>query len=333
MDAIERALGDSTATYAISGSLAARRIAPYAEARLGIVYTTDIDQLREQLKVREAPSRPNLLLIEPRDELPFVRARIEDGLRSAAPSQIYADLIGWSRAEHRGGISGAEFDQSSRAGLAHVTYSTLTIATRSALLDALVALRAHRDALVLVGAQAIYLYTGDSDVAIATETKDSDVVVVPERLGADPTLEAAMVGAGFYLDPLGEQGQWLNDDGIPVELLVPAGLQPGNTRGARIPPHDKRAAKRVPGLEAAAFDHRPMTISAIEPADDRREVMDVAGPAALIVAKMHKIGDRYDHAQAGGRDRTNGRGAGRDLSSCRGFDRRGRRRSRALAHR
>jgi len=93
LDAIERALGDSTATYAISGSLAARRIAPYAEARLGIVYTTDIDQLREQLEVREAPSRPNLLLIEPRDELPFIRARIDDGLRFAAPSQIYADLM------------------------------------------------------------------------------------------------------------------------------------------------------------------------------------------------------------------------------------------------
>lgn len=114
-----------------------------------------------------------------------------------------------------------------------------------------------------------------------------------------------MSAAGFSLDPLGEQGQW----GIPVELLVPAALQPGSTRGARIPPHDKRAMKRVPGLEAAAFDNRPMTIEALDVTDTRREVMAVAGPAALVVAKMHKIGDRHDRAQSGGRDRTNDRDA------------------------
>jgi hypothetical protein len=185
-----------------------------------------------------------------------------------------------------------------------MTYSSLAIITRRALLDALGALRPHRDALVLVGAQAIYLYTGDTDVAIATETKDSDIVVVPDRLGADPVLEEAMTSAGFHQKLDGEQGEWLTPDGVPVELLVPAGLQPGNTRGARIPPHGRRAAKRVPGLEAAAFDFRPRMIEALEPDDLRREEANVAGPAALVVAKMHKIGERYDRAQAGGRDRT-----------------------------
>ncbi len=185
-----------------------------------------------------------------------------------------------------------------------MTYSALTIATRRALLDALVALRPHRNALVLVGAHAIYLYTGDSDVAIATETKDSDIVVVPDRLGDDPVLEAAMVEAGFHQDLTGEQGEWLTDDDVPVELLVPAGLQPGNTRGARIPPHDKRAAKRVPGLEAAAFDFRLMTIEALEPSDTRREATNIASPAALVIAKVYKIGERWGRAQTGGRDRT-----------------------------
>jgi hypothetical protein len=195
-------------------------------------------------------------------------------------------------------------DAGKRSGLAAMTYSPLARATRRALLDALVALRPHRDALVLVGAQAIYLYTGDTDVAIAPETKDSDIVVVPDRLGADPALEAAMTSAGFHQSLTGEQGEWLTEDCVPVELLVPAGLQPGNSRGARIPPHDKRAAKRVPGLEAAAFDHRSAVIVAMDPSDHRREEMNVAGPAALVVAKMHKIGERHDRAQAGGRDRT-----------------------------
>jgi hypothetical protein len=43
------------------------------------------------------------------------------------------------------------------------------------LLDALVALEPHIDALVLVGAQAIYLHTGDADLAVAEYTTDADL--------------------------------------------------------------------------------------------------------------------------------------------------------------
>lgn len=78
-----------------------------------------------------------------------------------------------------------------------MSYAQITIDGRRALLDALVALRAHRDALILVGAQAIYLYTGDYDVAIVTVTRDSDLVVDPHRLVPDPLLQDAMTSAGF----------------------------------------------------------------------------------------------------------------------------------------
>jgi hypothetical protein len=64
----------------------------------------------------------------------------------------------------------------------------LLIDSRSTLLDALDALSAHRDAIVLVGAQAIYLYTGHADVPIATSTKDSDLVIDPGRIADDPLL-------------------------------------------------------------------------------------------------------------------------------------------------
>jgi len=129
-----------------------------------------------------------------------------------------------------------------------VSYSRITIAARHALLDALVALRLHRDALVLVGSQAIYLYTGDADVPIATTTKDSDIVVLPQMLGDYPLLDDAMEQAGFHRDLQGLQGQWLDRDGIPVELLVPAALEPSGKRGARIPPHDNRSGLRGSGL-------------------------------------------------------------------------------------
>ena len=81
-----------------------------------------------------------------------------------------------------------------------VSYSPITVAARRVLLDALEALVEQRDAVVLVGAQAIYLYTGAADVAIATTTKDSDIALIPARLTPEPTLEAAMTAAGFSHD-------------------------------------------------------------------------------------------------------------------------------------
>ncbi len=185
-----------------------------------------------------------------------------------------------------------------------MSYSRITIAARHALLDALVALRLHRDALVLVGSQAIYLYTGDADVPIATTTKDSDIVVLPQMLGDYPLLDDAMEQAGFHRDLQGLQGQWLDRDGIPVELLVPAALEPSGKRGARIPPHDNRSALRVSGLEAAAVDHRLHVVTSLDPADDRTVEIRVASPAALLVAKAHKIGDRVTAREAGRKDRT-----------------------------
>ncbi|HUN78622.1 MAG TPA: hypothetical protein VMU32_06875 [Solirubrobacteraceae bacterium] len=50
----------------------------------------------------------------------------------------------------------------------------LLVAARRVLLAALQALAAHRDALVVIGAQAIYLHTGQADIALAETTKDSD---------------------------------------------------------------------------------------------------------------------------------------------------------------
>lgn len=45
---------------------------------------------------------------------------------------------------------------------------------REVLLDALEALGPHRSSLVLVGAQAIYLHTGEADIAVAPFTTDAD---------------------------------------------------------------------------------------------------------------------------------------------------------------
>lgn len=63
-------------------------------------------------------------------------------------------------------------------------------------------------------------------------------------------------------------------------------------RGARIPPHSAKAARRVAGLEAAVIDNAAVEIRALSPTDTRIYTAKVAGPAALVVAKLHKLGER-----------------------------------------
>ena len=174
----------------------------------------------------------------------------------------------------------------------------LLVRARAALLDAFDALQDHRDAVVVIGAQAIYLRTQSAPVAVAEATKDSDLALDPRSLGDDPLLEAAMQRGGFQRDLTKSQpGAWLSAGGIPVDLMVPerlAGEGGRSSRGARIPPHHKHATRRALGLEAAVVDNEVMTVAALDPADERAYEVRVAGSAALLVAKAHKIGERVD---------------------------------------
>jgi hypothetical protein len=168
------------------------------------------------------------------------------------------------------------------------------VAARSALLDALTALAAHREALVLIGAQAIYLHTDATAVALAETTKDSDLALDPRELHDAPLLDDAMQQAGFRLDTAHPQpGSWISPAGIPVDLMVPTALAGDRgRRGARIPPHSIHATRRTNGLEAAVVDHASMTIGAVDPTDLRKVTINVAGPAALLISKLHKLGER-----------------------------------------
>ncbi|HET6497735.1 MAG TPA: hypothetical protein VFH17_01590 [Coriobacteriia bacterium] len=97
----------------------------------------------------------------------------------------------------------------------------LYVEARRALLDALDALGPQAAAIVLVGAQAIYLHAGDAQLAVAVQTRDGDLAVDPRGLRDQPSLESAM-----------------------------------------------------------------------EPGDRRSVDVRVAGPAALLVAKLHKVAER-----------------------------------------
>jgi len=174
----------------------------------------------------------------------------------------------------------------------------LYVAARTALLDALEAIGRHRDAVVLVGAQAVYVRAGTSELAVAAYTTDADLAIDPTSLGPEPLLEEMLGTAGFSRSPL-DVGAWSKDvpvEGVPrrivVDLLVPETLGGPGRRGARIPPHGKLTARKVIGIEGALVDRDFHTIGALDSSDSRAYDVNVAGPAALLVAKVFKISER-----------------------------------------
>ncbi len=174
------------------------------------------------------------------------------------------------------------------------------VLARKVLLDALEALGDQRAAVVLVGAQAIYLHTGDADLAVAPYTTDGDVALDPSRLRDDPRLAEALRGAGFSAG-VQQVGTWLMSrplEGRPVDvkidLMVPEAVGGPGRRGARLGPHGNKAARKARGLEAALVDQQRRTIEALGDEEDRAFEVAVAGPAALLVAKLHKIAERID---------------------------------------
>ncbi|ADB50015.1 hypothetical protein [Conexibacter woesei] len=195
----------------------------------------------------------------------------------------------------------------------------LYVEARRVLLDALDALAPHLSAVVVVGAQAVYLRVGGRSLpTMAPYTADGDLALDPALLRAAPELEVAMGGAGFRLQQIDghvEPGIWLasarvaaQSVDIPVDLIVPDGVAPpGGRRGARLGEHGHRAARRVRGLEASLADHGPMTIGALAPGDPRKRRVAVAGPAALLIAKAHKLGERVESGRV---DRLDDKDAG-----------------------
>jgi hypothetical protein len=185
------------------------------------------------------------------------------------------------------------------------TESREYVAARRVLLDAIEALRPHQQAVVLAGAQAIYLRTGPASLPIAEFTTDGDLTIDPALLTEAPPLADLMTAAGFGLavkEGAREPGIWEKvvvvedvDIAVPVDLIVPADVAPpGGRRGARLTGHGRAAARKIKGLEAALVDNDVMSIRSLEPDDGRSAQIRVAGIAALIIAKAHKIADRIE---------------------------------------
>jgi len=170
------------------------------------------------------------------------------------------------------------------------------VTARKALLDVLDVLGPHIKSVILVGAQAIYVHTGDAEFAVSPFTYDADLAINPGELADAPRLIELMRKAEFSLT--GQPGLYKRTvDGAQVDLLVPAALGGSGRRGARLGLQGNKAAMKVRGLEGALVDHSPARIQSLDENDHRVHMIAVAGPAALLVSKVLKVAERSEAAQ------------------------------------
>lgn len=173
-------------------------------------------------------------------------------------------------------------------------------AARRALLDAIDVLEAHRASIVLIGAQAVYLHTGVSDLRVAPMTTDADLAFDVALLSDDPEIASVMESAGFR--PKGQPGTWANAGDVSVDLMVAehqSGRASAKARAARVPPHAKITFRVCRGLAPALVDNAESDVAALEKGDLRTHRLRVAGPSALLVAKAIKIRDRISDSGSG----------------------------------
>ena len=249
-----RLLNEPQLEYAITGSLAVEAVAAYAPARLAMLYVRDISTAAEMLKLRPATAGANVALAAGSYDVVFDRVRLVDGLRLAALSQVAVDLLSGPGRNPNEAVSLLDWmgSRMSKPGDAEVL-----VAGRRALLDALDALADQRSALVLIGAQAIYLHTGAAPVALAEMTKDTDLAIDPRALQHDPLLEEAMRRAGFSLSLVPPTARELAfarrytsrpDDTGPARLTPAAAAAAASRRTVTAPPAARPASKRCSSI-------------------------------------------------------------------------------------
>ena len=93
LDNLLERLREVSFEYAVTGSLAARLVAPYADARLGMVYVESIERAGEALELTRVGERQNVMLAEPLDPVMLAGRWERDGVRYAALGQVAADLL------------------------------------------------------------------------------------------------------------------------------------------------------------------------------------------------------------------------------------------------
>lgn len=172
--------------------------------------------------------------------------------------------------------------------------------SRRLLITTIIALGPYTDALTIVGAHAVHLWVQKKWGPIDMEsTRDGDLVVDPVFVAEDPKILDLMASIG--LEPARDERPGIygysTERDLPweqrttVDLLVPEGYAGKKGRTAKIAGQDK-AATRAYGLELAVHDRVLTEISTIDAELMISAKAYVAGPAALLIAKAHKVYER-----------------------------------------
>ena len=86
-------LGVAEFRYALTGSMAASRVAPVAPTRLLSLYVDDPEQVAQQLGLRPASAGANVVLLQTADDTILQHATEVEGLRQVAMPLVVADLM------------------------------------------------------------------------------------------------------------------------------------------------------------------------------------------------------------------------------------------------
>jgi hypothetical protein len=95
LDNLTRGLSEGAirGRYALTGSIAANRIAPIAPPRLAMLYVENVESAGAALKLRPAETGANVMLLSPFDDVVFERSWKDGGLTFVAASQAAVDLL------------------------------------------------------------------------------------------------------------------------------------------------------------------------------------------------------------------------------------------------
>ena len=177
--------------------------------------------------------------------------------------------------------------------------------SRRAIINVVGVLTAHAESLTLIGAHAVLLRTADLDVPMAP-TGDGDLGITPGLVGDVPSIDTLLHDAGYEHRTAARPGLWGRTPYVDrfgeqkfhekIDLLAPHGLSGTASRTRRGVPalrshHGKLAIGNVLGLELAAFNRSPMTITDFADPMLSTEI-HVAEIPALLLAKGAKVGER-----------------------------------------
>lgn len=172
--------------------------------------------------------------------------------------------------------------------------------SRRLLIETILALGEHAKAVTVVGAHAVHVWVQKKWGPVDMEsTRDGDLALNPVLIAQDPQIMDLLAEIGLEQARPERPGIYglVSERGLTweqrttVDLLVPETYAGSTGRSARIP-GQKNATTRAYGLELAIHDRALTKISTSDSEPELTVDVNVAGPAALLIAKAHKVSDR-----------------------------------------